>query len=154
MNLKRNKAICGIFVSVLVVLFFGTAAFAAGEGVPCVDKDVMFEVIEKIPKNLSPGEKDNVYTLERNTYGVLTVVVDNMNVRFFDSTDPDPKKWGSVSNGIFKDEIKADVSRIGCVISGVNNYETGVVDKSPGAKDIAQKRFNEYIQLVQKMLKK
>ncbi len=150
MMLKIRTGILGI----ATIFAMSSLSFASGETskTPCVPEGQMLEIIEKIPKYLPYSKKDNVYTVISNSNGALTVTVEGLAMGFFDSRNSDPKKWGSVSNNFIKDSLKKKISEIGCVAAGINNYDTGKVDSSPGAKDLAQKSYNEYVKLTQPLL--
>ena len=122
--------------------------------VPCLSKEMMFKIIEEVPKNFPAGAKDNVYVISRNKNGTLTTTIDGYMISYFDSRDPDSRKWGSVTNKLRGFGVVDDLEKIGCVTAGVNNYDTGKVDKSETALTTAQHRFNEYAQEVFEQVKK
>jgi len=152
MMLKNIMSVLGI-VTIFTISSF---SFASGEATktPCVSKEQMLEIIENIPKYLPFSKKDNVYTVISNSRGALTVIVDGLSMGFFDSRNSNPKKWGSVWNNFIKNPLDKNLNEIGCVAAGINYYQTGKVDSSSGAKDLAQKNYNEYVRLTQPLLKK
>lgn len=152
MNPKNTISILGI----IAVFAINSLSFASGETPEtlCIPYDQMIEAIENIPKHLPVSEKNNVYTVVKNSHGALTVTIDGLSVMFFDSRDSDPKKWGSISNDFIKDTLEKKLDKIGCVATGINSYDTGKVYSSPRAKNLAQTKFNEYVLLTLSSLKK
>jgi hypothetical protein len=104
MNPKNTISILGI----VAVFAINSLSFASGKTPEplCIPYDQMIEAIENIPKHFPVSEKNNVYTVVKNSHGALTVTIDGLSVMFFDTRDSDPKKWGSVSNDFIKDTLE------------------------------------------------
>ncbi len=146
MNTKRTLEVVGIIVCCLAL----NASSALGESLktPCVPSDKILDLVAKIPKNFPYSEKDNVYTIKSNSHGALTVTIDGLRMRFFYSLDSDKKKWGSVANNMDKNALKQPIEKIGCVVAGINNFNSGKVDTSEGAIGRAQSEYNKNVELV------
>lgn len=151
MNLKKTTGIISIVIFAVALNF--SLALGASPQPPCVPQVQIIKLLELIPQSFPIGKKDNVFVIDKTSGGSLTVTIDGLHLRFFDTRDSDNRKWGSVANSFKKDALEADLSRLGCVIAGINNYDKGTVDKSKGALTLAQKTFNEYVLFTQGLVK-
>ncbi len=152
--MSRQKIIKIICIALVLSGVNLSSALGASETPTCVPQPQILELIEQIPKVFPISTKDNIYIIENNSNGQLTVTIDDLKLRFFDSRDSDPLNWWTVSNKFSENAAEQDLKIIGCVVAGLNNYETGKVDESKGAVERAQKIFNEYVSLIQSLLKK
>lgn len=150
----RQKLTGIIGITFIILSMSIPFASGASERPACVPKAEILELIDKIPKAFPVSEKDNIYLIDKNSNGILTVTIDDLKLRIFDSRDSDPKKWGTVSNKFSANAVELDLAEIGCVVGGINNYDTSEVDASKGAIERAQKVFNWYVSLIQTQLKK
>ncbi|THB74485.1 MAG: hypothetical protein D6B25_13610 [Desulfobulbaceae bacterium] len=140
-------------LSVLIILHLLIIPSYGSDHQQCASKERMLELIESIPKSFSLTDKVNVFIITQGAGGSLSATVDGLSLTFFDSRDADSKKWFTVSNGYKNDGINTDLEMVGCVIAGVNNYDTGEVDQSKDAVPNAQRRYNELVQLTESLTK-